>query len=102
MFRTLAAKTETGCDVSSQVFPSRVTRTIHLQGLARTRRGEGPGASARLFIVGRVGCIKCPVVLFMLREEAGPGGAEIGFYTLFIVALLDFDKERDSPGSHAT
>lgn len=38
----------------------------------------------------------------MLREEAGPGGAEIGFYTLFIVALLDFDKERDSPGSHAT
>lgn len=34
------------------------------------------------------------------RDRAS--GAEIGFYTLFIVAPLQLDKERGSPGLHAT
>lgn len=34
------------------------------------------------------------------RDQASD--AEIGFYTLFIVALLQFDKERGSAGLHAT
>lgn len=70
------------------------------------RTGGGASGVRHLFIAprrcsGRVGCLKC-CFLIHAAGEAGPSGAEIGFYTLFIVALLHFDKERGSPGLHAT
>lgn len=93
--------------MTSQVFPSRATCAIRLRGPVRTHACTGGGASGvcRLFIAprrcsGRVGCLKCPVSLFMPWERRHP--PEIGFYTLFIVTLPQFDKERGSPGLHAT
>lgn len=91
-------------DATVQVFPSWVTMLYTSLGLAHGRARSG-GGTCRLFAAPCrcSGRLKCPVFLLMQRERRDrAGGAEMGFYTLFIVALLQSDRERDSPGWHAT
>lgn len=100
---------EDGASASKYFHPRWLALYISGVWHTRTLRGRGQWGLPPFYSAvparcsGCVGCLKCPVFLFMLRERRDrAGGAEMGFYTLFIVALLQFDKERGSPGLHAT